>query len=225
MSQKLEKTSNFSGIIAICRKLYGDELLYLAEALYRGGIRSLEVTYDQSSPRHMEQTPTAIRSLVEHFPEMTIGAGTVLTPEQVIATCDAGGSFIVSPNTDLLVIQHTKSSGMCSIPGAATPSEIVSAYTAGADLVKLFPAASLGCQYVRDICSPLSHIPLLATGGIDLANFGDFLRAGCCGAGIGGTLCNRHLIQNKEWQALTQLASQFCTIYQEHFSKYSKEVL
>lgn len=192
--------------------------MYLTESLYKGGIQSIEVTYDQSNPHHMEQTPTAIQKLIERFPEMMIGAGTVMTPEQVIATRDAGGSFIVSPNTNLSVIQRTKNSGLFSIPGAATPSEIVSAHNAGADLVKVFPAASLGCQYIRDVCSPLSHIPLLATGGIDLSNFGDFLGAGCCGAGIGSTLCDRELIRNREWHKLTNLAEQFCAIYQTHIS-------
>lgn len=192
--------------------------MYLTEALLKGGIRFLEVTYNQSDPLHLERTPIAISRLIEYFPEMTIGAGTVLTAEQVTATRDAGGKFIVSPNCDPMIIQYTKQCDMFSIPGAATPSEIVSAYTAGADLVKLFPAASLGCQYVHDICSPLSHIPLLATGGIGIDNFGNFLRAGCYGAGIGGTLCDRELIRNKEWHKLTNLAEQFCAIYQTHIS-------
>ena len=104
---------------------------------------------------------------------------------------------------------------MVSIPGAMTPSEIAAAHYAGADIVKLFPAGSLGERYIREIRGPLGHIPLLATGGVTLENFGGFLRAGCCGAGLGGALCDKEMIAGGDWAGLTERARRFAAIVQE----------
>lgn len=204
------------GIIAICRKIYRDDLRHAVEAMYEGGVRHLEVTFDQSDPACMDKTCEAIALAASICPEMAVGAGTVLTVEQVRGARQAGGSLIVSPNTDCAVIAETKKLGMVSIPGAMTPSEIVAAHAAGADIVKLFPASWLGTQYIRDITSPISHIPLLATGGVSLDNFGDFLDAGCCGAGLGGTLCVKSMIRDGQWDALQEQARKFVEIFRAH---------
>lgn len=181
-------------IIAICRGIYGDTLLALARALARGGVSLIEVTYDQSDADCLKKTPDAIALLRSACPEMSVGAGTVLSGAQLRATIDAGGRFIISPNTDIELIGETKKAGLVSIPGAMTPSEIAQAYHAGADFVKLFPCANLGTAYVKSITSPLNHIPLLATGGIDAGNLEDYLRLGMAGAGIGGKLCDKKLL-------------------------------
>ena len=215
MPESLRESILSHGLIAICRRIYGDSLLNLAEALYKGGVRQMEVTFDQVDPDGVRHTSEAIEALCKHFPEMDFGAGTVLTTDQVDAAQQAGGTFIVSPNTDGAVIAHTKARGMVSIPGAMTPSEIVVAHQAGADIVKLFPAGYLGTGYIKDVTAPISHIKLLATGGVTVDNFASFLRAGCCGAGLGGTLCNKELINAGKWAELTELAAAFIRVFQE----------
>lgn len=219
MENALVKQIENAGIVAICRKIYGDDLLNLAEALRKGGVNFMEVTYDQVDPDCIEKTTNAIRALVESQPTMHFGAGTVLSKAQVEATRDAGGQFIISPNTDVDVITHTKKLGMVSIPGAMTPSEIMTAHNAGADFVKLFPCGYLGQRYLKDITAPLTHVKLIGTGGITVDNFADFLQAGICGAGIGSILCNRELIKKKEWDTLTAHAAQYMATFQSHNKK------
>ena len=116
-------------IICICRKIYGEELLALARALRSGGIRMMEVTFDQADPECIKKTAEAIAMLHAEFgEEMKIGAGTVLSAAQVDAAKDAGAEYIISPNTCLPVIHRTKELGLVSIPGAMTPTEIIAAY-------------------------------------------------------------------------------------------------
>ena len=200
------------GIIAICRKIYGEDLNFLAKALYEGGIRSIEVTFDQQEADSLSLTGKAIRELREAFPEMHIGAGTVITPAQLEAAHDAGAEFIISPNTDTKIIHRTRELGMLSMPGAMTLSEIITAYNAGASYVKVFPAGVLGADYIKAIRSPISHIPMLAVGGIGVNNLADFLKAGCCGAGIGGSLCSKKLIAARDAESLRATAAELTRI-------------
>lgn len=216
MENTLVQQISNAGIIAICRKIYGKDLLLLAEALRKGGITFMEVTYDQSSPDCIEKTTAAIRALCAEQPTMRFGAGTVLTREQVEATRDAGGQFVISPNTDISVIEHTKKLGMVSIPGAMTPSEIMAAHNAGADFVKLFPCGYLGVRYIKDITAPLSHIKLVGTGGITADTFGEYLKAGICGAGIGSVLSQSAQIKAGEWDAITKHAAQYMEVFRSH---------
>lgn len=200
-------------LIIICRKVYGDHLLRFTETLCREGIRLLEVTFDQSDEAALDKTGNAIRLLKREFGDaMEIGAGTVMTPEHVEATVQSGGSFIVSPNVDCTVIQKTKDLGLVSIPGAMTPSEIVQAYQTGADYVKLFPAASLGLGYAKAILAPISHIPLIATGGINEHNLADYLGLGFAGAGIGSCIADRKLIAAGEMKELARRAAKMIEI-------------
>ncbi len=141
-----------------------------------------------------------------------MGAGTVLTPRQVEIACENGAQFIVSPNASADVIRRTVELGLISIPGAMTPTEILMAYDAGAHFVKLFPAAALGIPYLKSIRSPINHVGLIATGGIGAENLPQFLNAGCVGAGIGGSLCDRKLIASGQGEAVTSLARQITDI-------------
>lgn len=213
MSESILEIIASHGIIAICRKIYGDDLLSLAAALQSGGVRLMEVTFDQSDPDCISRTGEGIRALCDQFPAMRFGAGTVLTIPQVDATKAAGGQFIISPNTDVDVIRHTKSLGLVSIPGAMTPSEVMSAHCAGADYVKLFPAATLGIQYLKDLTAPVNHVKILATGGISAGNLAEFLRAGCRGAGISSSLCDKAQIKAGNWDALTSSAKEIVSIF------------
>lgn len=203
-------------VITICRRIYGEDLLRLAEALCKGGVRCIEVTFDQVDQNCMEKTQTAIRSLKDSFgASMHIGAGTVLSKEQVLAAADAGAEFIISPNVDSNVIDETLRLGLLSIPGAMTPSEILLAYNRGSQLIKLFPAGTLGLKYLKDIKAPISHVPLLATGGITEDNFADYLHAGACGAGISGRLTDRKVIEAKDFEEFTKRAKSFTDIAKE----------
>ena len=195
-------------LIAIVRGVAPQRVGPLAEALYRGGIRLIEVTFDQR--RGPEDTIDSIKRIRKEFGnEVLAGAGTVLTPEQVAAAASAGASYIISPNVDATVIAATKSRGMLSIPGALTPSEIVTAHRCGADLVKLFPAGSLGVDYARAIMAPLSHIKLLAVGGVDETNLRSWLDAGFVGAGIGGGVVKKELIDAGRYGEITMLAEKY----------------
>lgn len=197
-------------LIAILRGIPADRLIPAAEALYRGGIRLLEVTYSADGTVSDADTARTIGLLVRHFQgRMLIGAGTVLTTEQVQRTCDAGGTFIISPDTSAEVVGATRRLGLVSIPGALTPTEIMTAHRAGADFVKLFPVSALGTDYVRAIRAPLSHIRLLAVGGVDASNMGDYLRAGVCGFGLGSNLADKKCILAGEYDLLTARAEKY----------------
>lgn len=197
-------------IIAILRGIPKDKILNTAEALYEGGIRLLEVTYSADKTVSDEETAEIIKMLADKFSgRMFIGAGTVLTKEQVKLTENAGGSFIISPNVDREVIAETVELGLVSIPGALTPSEICDANKYGADFVKLFPVTGLGSAYVKAVKAPLKHIKMLAVGGVTPDNMAEFISAGVCGFGIGSNITDMKCINAGDWQAVTEKARAF----------------
>ena len=194
-------------LIAILRGIPSEKLLQVAQALYDGGIRMLEVTYSASGAVPDEETAANIGRLAEHFAgRMHIGAGTVLTTKQVRLTKEAGGTFIISPNVKKEVIEETVKLGLVSMPGVFTPSEACDAVDFGADFVKLFPVTNMGSSYVKAIKAPLSHIKFLAVGGIDETNMQEYLDAGVSGFGIGSNITNKKMIDNNDWAGLTALA-------------------
>lgn len=197
-----------SKLIAIARGLYGSKLIEASLALYRGGVRAFEVTFEQD--KSIGLTTDAISRLTENLPaDAVIGAGTVLSRSQVDEARNAGARFIISPNTDKAVIELTKQSGMVSIPGAMTPTEIVNAHTYGADIVKLFPAGVLGLEYFKAVRAPLAHIPLAAVAGITINNIRDFYNAGAVAFGISSTLYNKKSIAESDYNALIKTAQRF----------------
>ena len=140
----------------------------------------------------------------------------MLNEAQVDAAFSAGAKYIISPNTNERVIRRTKELGMVSIPGAMTPTEILAAHDAGADLVKLFPATTLGFKYIKDIQAPISHVRLVATGGVNEENFGQYLDVGFAGAGISGRLTDKQLIAEGNWDELSRRAAAFAKIVEDH---------
>ena len=195
-------------IIAIIRGFEPETCLRLAEAYAKGGINMVEVTFNQKAPQTWKDTAAAIRSIKEHFGgSVKVGAGTVLTPEQLRICEDAGGEYMVTPNVDTSLIRQCIADGLMAMPGAMTPTEAVEAFNAGASYVKIFPAGSLGPGYIKAIKAPLSHIPLLAVGGISPDNIADFIKAGCVGAGVGGNLTNKEWISAGEWDKITATAA------------------
>lgn len=197
-------------IVAIVRGVYGQDALGLAKALYAGGIELLEVTFDQSKPESLNRTSDTVKLLCQELGDkMCFGAGTVTTMEMLDLAKEAGAGFIVSPDFNPEIIKATVEAGMVSMPGAMTPTEILTAYRAGADFVKVFPTSTLGAAYIKGVRGPLNHIRLLAVGGVNEKNIGEFLAAGCVGAGVGGNLVNKTWIANGEWDKITALAKEF----------------
>ena len=212
--QKLITEIEQLGIVVIVRGVAKEDLIPLSEAMYAGGIRFLEITFRADGSVSDEETANRIAMLKQHFGErMHIGAGTVLTTDQVELTEKAGGEFIISPNVNEAVIQKTKQLGLISMPGAYTPSEVVSAREYGADFVKLFPVTALGPDYVKAIKAPLSHVKLLAVGGVDLSNMADYLAAGISGFGIGSNIVDKKMLKARDFEGITQLAAQYVAAF------------
>jgi len=196
-------------LIAIVRGMEEDKILYFAEAILKGGLRMIEVTFNLREPESLA-TPRAIKAISDRFgKDMWVGAGTVVSPELAEKAGDAGALYIISPNTDKAVISRTKALGLISIPGAMTPSECLEAHNAGADFIKLFPAGDLGPDYLKAIKAPLSHLHFLATGGISEKHIPAYLKAGASGFGIGGNLTNKEWIDAGEFNKITELAKAY----------------
>jgi len=199
-----------SRIIAIVRGLPPHYTLGLTEALHSGGIELIEVTFNQAKPETWKDTAAAIHAINANFKgKVLAGAGTVISLEQLAMAFEAGANYIVTPNVDEGIIRRAKELGLRAFPGAMTPTEIVTAYRAGADVVKVFPAGNLGPGYIKAIRAPLSSIPLMAVGGVNEKNTPDFLRAGCVGVGVGGNLVNKTWIEAGEWDRIAALAGEY----------------
>ena len=204
----LEKT----GVIAILRGIPSAYALPVAEALYAGGIRLLEFTYEQSAPETWEQTAQTVGAVQKAMRgKLSVGAGTVTSPSLVELTARCGGSFAVSPDTNAAVIARTRELGLVSVPGAMTPTEVQTAHLAGADFVKLFPACTLGADYIRLLHAPLSHVKLLAVGGVTPENAASFLRAGAVGVAVGGALVRKEWLAQGDFSRITAAARDLFT--------------
>jgi 2-dehydro-3-deoxyphosphogluconate aldolase/(4S)-4-hydroxy-2-oxoglutarate aldolase len=207
MLENIVKTVKETRIIAIMRGFSADTCLRLAESYAKGGIRLVEVTFVQKARETWSDTVRAIRSIKERFGgDMHVGAGTVLSEEQLGMCQDAGGEYMIAPGVDAALVKSCVERGMAAIPGAMSPTEAVVAWQAGASFVKIFPAGPLGPGFVKAIRAPLSHIPFLAVGGVTPGNIADFMRAGCVGAGVGGNLSNREWIAAGEWEKIEDTA-------------------
>lgn len=197
-------------IVVIARKVPEDQICRLAQALMEGGLSCLEVTFDHSHPGGIDESLNNLRRLnSEMGSAITLGAGTVLTAEEVRLAHQAGAKYIISPDTHPKVIQTTRSLGLVSIPGAMTPTEIRTAYDLGADIVKVFPASTLGPGFIRAMQGPFPHIPLLVAGGVTPENIGDYLKAGAKGAGCIGKLVHPEWMQAGHWSKITEVARNY----------------
>ncbi len=202
-------------IIAIVRGIDLDKILDTCKALYEGGIVLMEVTFNQSSPTGNEDTAKAIKLISDHLPDVCVGAGTVMTVEQAELAIEAGAKYIISPNFDIEVVNRTIELEALAIPGVLTPTEITEAYKAGASFAKVFPSGTLGLNYLKAIMAPISHIPMMAVGGVDVDNVAEFMSIGLAGVGVGSSLVNRTLINEGRFEELTELASEFVSRIKE----------
>ncbi|MBQ7784709.1 MAG: 2-dehydro-3-deoxyphosphogluconate aldolase [Clostridia bacterium] len=197
-------------LVAILRGVPMERVDGVVGALVRGGVRVLEFTFDHDEPDYLAANAAKIRYVVETYgDELLVGCGTALTVEEVEAAHGAGASLVISPNVDEAVIRRAKELGMVSMPGALTPTEIVSAYDMGADIVKLFPAGELGLGYIKAVRGPLRHIPMSAVGGVKPENVGEFLNAGVCGFGVGGQLVLSKAVKSGDDAAIEARAKEF----------------
>lgn len=197
-------------LVAILRRVPAQRLLPVARALYDGGVRAIECTFDHDAPGFVEDACAKIAALRDAFGDcLLVGCGTAMTCEEVDAAVGAGAGMVVSPHADPAVIAHTRALGAVSLPGALTPTEIAAAHRAGADFVKLFPAGEMGLGYVRAVRAPLAHIPLFVVGGVRPQDVAAFLDAGVAGFGVGGPLVPAAAVQAGDYAAIRARAEAF----------------
>lgn len=195
------------GVVAILRTQISVDLVKLARALQAGGIQALEITFTMPKAlRQLEQLADQVGD------SMVIGAGTILDPETARAALLAGAQFIVSPTTDPKTIEMTRRYDKLSFPGAFTPTEILTAWQAGADVVKIFPSDFTGPEYFRAVLRPLPQIRLMPTGGVDLQIAGAYLNAGACAIGALASLMPPKMLEHGDFDGITELAKQFVEV-------------
>ena len=172
----------------------------VVEALFNGGIRNIEITFD-----HHADTFSKIKTVVKEFgKEMYIGAGTVLTIKQAMQAIESGAKFIFTPNLNEKIVKFVIEENILMIPGVFTPSEIYRAYTFGCEIVKIFPANVLGTNYIKELKAPLPFMNFIPTGGVNLNNISDFFKMGAFAVGVGSALIDLNAIENEEYETITE---------------------
>ncbi len=207
-AQKILSFITEIGVVPVVRTSSAEAALQAIDAIYQGGIRSAEIT--MTVPGALK----ALEKVADKFGDkLMLGAGTVLDPETARACMLAGAQFFVTPNLRLSTIEMCKRYSKVICIGALTPTEVVTAWEAGADVVKVFPADSVGgAKYIKALRGPLPHIEMIPTGGVNLETAGDFLKAGACAVAVGGELINAKLIQEKNFDALEAKAKQYLAV-------------
>ncbi len=200
------KEMSEAGVVAVIRAKSKDQLIGITEALLAGGVPSIEVT--MSTPKAI----AGIEELADRFGDKAIiGVGTIIDSATCSDAIRAGAQFVVSPFTDPQVIETTIKHSRISIPGAFTPTEIMRAWTLGGDVIKVFPSTALGPTYFKDILAPLPQLRLTPTGGVDLKNCGDWIKAGAVCVGAGSALVSKEALATNDWPAITKSAQAFVT--------------
>ena len=192
------------GVIAVIRAPSKEVLPDIADALVAGGVLGIEVT--MSTPKAIE----GIELLADRMGDkIAVGVGTILDAATAADAIHAGAQFVVSPAFDPEIVATTRRYGKISVPGAFTPTEILNAWTCGADVVKVFPSTALGPGYFKDILAPLPQIKLTPTGGVDVKNAGEWIKAGAAFLGAGSALVSKDAMAKKDWAAITNNAKAF----------------
>ena len=196
-----------TGVVAILRAPSGERLADVAEALLAGGVEVIEVTFTvPAAHRVLEKIADRLGD------KLLLGAGSVLDPETARIAMLSGAEFIVSPTVNLKVIEICRRYAKPVMPGAMTPTEALTAWQAGADIIKLFPSEVTGPKLIKAIHGPMPQIPLMPTGGVNLETAGDFIRAGACALGMGSTLAPKDSIAAGDMRRIESLAGQFIKI-------------
>ncbi|RDZ39511.1 2-dehydro-3-deoxyphosphogluconate aldolase [Haloferax sp. Atlit-4N] len=194
-----------SGVVAVLRDISGERIVEVATAIYEGGVTALEVTADNPDFAAM------ISAVEEELRETNavVGAGTVMDAATAHTAIDAGASFVLAPDLNVEVIDICNDEGVVAIPGIMTPTEAVKAMNAGADILKLFPAATVGPNHVSALRGPLGDIPIMPTGGVSADNVGPYFDAGAVAVGAGSALVNYEAIENGEMKGVRSQAEEF----------------
>jgi 2-dehydro-3-deoxyphosphogluconate aldolase / (4S)-4-hydroxy-2-oxoglutarate aldolase len=187
-----------SGVVAVIRANSKDQLAGLTEALLAGGVVGIEVT--MSTPKAI----AGIEMLADKFGDSAvIGVGTVIDAATARDAIAAGAQFVVSPVFDPEIVATARRYGKAVIPGGFTPTEILKAWAAGADVVKVFPSTVLGPGYLKDLLAPLPQLKLTPTGGVDLKNVGEWIKAGAVFVGVGSSLVTKDALAKSDWSSVT----------------------
>ncbi|GGG63022.1 bifunctional 4-hydroxy-2-oxoglutarate aldolase/2-dehydro-3-deoxy-phosphogluconate aldolase [Paenibacillus radicis (ex Gao et al. 2016)] len=197
-------------IVAILRGIEDRHADAAGQALIDGGIRLMEITMNTPGASVMIE-----RWRMKFDGKAFIGAGTVLDLEMAKVAVDAGAQYLITPNLDEAVVAYGRERGLSVWPGVMTPTEIVKAWKAGADAVKIFPMGTLGTKYLSEIRGPLDQIPMMATGGADLSNLAEYFRAGANAVGLGSKLVNLEWIREGKYDQVTERARQFVDAVQD----------
>jgi len=190
-----------NGAVAVLRLNDGSKFEKVAEAVYIGGVKSIELT--MTTPGAIELLSTARKNFHN---EMLFGMGSILNEQMAMDAVNAGAAYIVSPIYKREIIDTAHRFDLPVMPGAFSPTEILDAFEYGADVVKVFPADVLGMEYFKGIKAPMPHLKLMPTGGVNLTNAGDWLKAGACAVGIGTALLNKKAIEENRFEVLTENA-------------------
>lgn len=197
------KSIKESPVIAVMRNIPEEKSLHIIEALLKGGVKNIEMTFGSTSPA------STIRQAKKIFADdVFIGAGTVLKTEQVKIAVEAGAQFVFSPNFNEEVVKETLKNQIISIPGCFSPTEIYNAYNLGAHAVKVFPANVLGPQFIKDIKAPMPFIDIVPTGGINKENIALYLQAGAIAVGLGSALLDKQAIMEEDYDRITYYAKE-----------------
>ncbi|HEY2847794.1 MAG TPA: bifunctional 4-hydroxy-2-oxoglutarate aldolase/2-dehydro-3-deoxy-phosphogluconate aldolase [Pyrinomonadaceae bacterium] len=199
------------GVVPVVRASSADEAMQAIDAIREGGVNVLEITMT---------VPGAVGVIAEiskrYGDDVVVGAGTVLDPETALRCIDAGAVFVVSPALNLDTIAACINAGIPVMPGALSPTEVVTAWNAGADMVKIFPAGAVGGpSYLKNLKGPLPHIKMIPTGGVSLATAADFIKAGAAALGVGTDLVDIKAIREGRPEVVTERARQFVEIVKE----------
>ena len=193
------------GIVPVVRTETADAAIRSIEAIYRGGIRAAEITMT------VPGATRALEKVADEFGDrIVLGAGTVLDPETARTCLLAGAEFLVTPSLSVKTIEIAKRYSKVMIPGALTPTEVLTAWEAGADAVKIFPCSAVGgAKYIKALRAPFPHIEMVPTGGVNLETVGDFLRAGACAVGVGGELIDSTHVREGRFEVFEERARRF----------------
>ena len=198
---ELVKEMKNNGIVAIIRTKYPDKLIKIAEAIFEGGVKFIEIT--MTVPNALKMIKEVKNSVSD---EIILGVGSVLDPETAQKAIDAGAQFVVSPIFKKEIIDKAHKNNVPAMPGTFTPTEMLNAHQYGADIIKVFPADILGMKFFKAVKAPMPDLNLMPTGGVNLDNAGDWINAGACAVGIGTALLDVKAIEQNNYKKLTENA-------------------
>ena len=190
--------------VAVVRMSNADKLKKVVDAIYKGGVSAIEIT--MTTPGALQSIESLSKSMGE---ELLVGVGSVINKQMALDAINAGAKFVVSPIFKNEIIDAAHQNDVPAMPGCFTPTEIQTAYEAGADVIKVFPADVVGMAFFKGVLAPLPHLKLMPTGGVSLTNAGDWIKVGACAVGIGSALLDKKAIEEEDYNKLTQNAITF----------------